>query len=146
MRLPLMLLLLAAVGCGNSRTMQSPNGPSADKPLRETLLGMWTTSTAPEQQESATTLRFLDSGEFHSSAIVRVNGQPLTAEIDGKKQIVRTALTGTWDLEGDTIHVRITQSSIGADFKPFDYKVINATDKRLRLDKDGEILAFFRQD
>jgi hypothetical protein len=147
------ILLLAVLGCsllagcGPTAPTQSPpaaqTGPR-ETPLRAKVVGKWTSTSAPELRDSATTISFLESGEYQGSGLAKVGGQVLTVEKDGKKEPLRVTTSGTWDLEGEEIHVRITQSGLQGNFKPFTYRVQSASEKRLVLDKEGEVIALFR--
>jgi len=147
------VLLVAALaiphltGCGGKTPTPSTSGDDpAEKPLRARIIGKWTTSTAPELQASATTISFLETGEYQSSGLVIVQGQLLTVEKDGKKEPLRVPASGAWDLEGEEIHVRVTEAGLHGKFEPFTYRVLSADEKRLVLDKGGERIALFRME
>jgi hypothetical protein len=63
----------------------------------------------------------------------------------------RLIASGTWELDGDRLHVRITQTN-QPSFKfeePLEYQVISNTDKKLVLKgagEGGELVAMFRED
>jgi hypothetical protein len=139
-------LAIGCGGCDRSRPTQPEPPPLAsEKPLRARVVGKWATSTNPEMAATATTISFLESGEYQATGLFQVGGQPLLMEKDGKKVLISITLSGTWDLDGDTIRVRITQTSLpGGQFAPFTYKVREAGEKRLLMDKDDEEVAVFR--
>jgi hypothetical protein len=94
------------------------------------ILGKWTTSTSPEMNSSRVTFVFLDSGEFQYGSPLSLFGKPATVKISEKEIAVRLNCTGTWELNGDKLRVRITQSnqsSMHID-EPWDYKIISSSD------------------
>ena len=139
-------LLLA--GCQSSPST-SPKPGGSDQPTKSVILGRWTTSTAPEMASSRTTMAFLESGEYQFNSPLLLFGKPVSAKVEGKEVAARLIASGTWDLEGDRLRVRITQTNQSAVKveEPWEYKVISNTDKKLVLEKpDGEIVALFRQE
>jgi hypothetical protein len=93
-------------------------------------------------------MAFLESGEYQLNTPLQLLGKTVTAEVEGKEQVVRLIGSGTWELEGDRLRVRITQTNQpGVKFEePWEYKVTNSTAKKLVLDKGGEIIALFRDE
>jgi hypothetical protein len=93
-------------------------------------------------------MAFLESGEYQYNSPLLLFGNPVTAKVEGKDVAARLIASGTWELNGDRLSVRITQtnqSSLKFD-GPTDYKVIESTDKKLVLKpEDGELLALFRE-
>jgi hypothetical protein len=96
------LLIIALViphlaGCGRETPTPSPGSQSdpGEKPLRARIVGKWITNTDPEQRGSATMISFLETGEFQSSGLAKFNGQTLTVEKDGKKELLRVTMSGS---------------------------------------------------
>jgi len=93
-------------------------------------------------------MAFLESGEFQYNSPLLLFGKTVTVKVEGKEVPARLIASGIWELEGDRLRVRIThtnQPSFKAE-EPWEYKVSNSTEKKLVLDKDGEIFALFRDD
>lgn len=140
---------LVLVGCrGSSDTPGKPKGVDRAE-LPPSIVGKWVTSTAPEAASSRTTMAFLESGEYQYNSPMMLFGKSVTVEVDGKEVAARLIMSGLWELEGDRLHVRITEIN-QPSFKveePWTYKVISRTDKKLVLEKpDGEIVALFREE
>ena len=137
-----------SAGCqGSPGTPPKPGG--SDQPTKSVILGRWTTSTAPEMASSRTTMAFLESGEYQFNSPLLLFGKPVSAKVEGKEVAARLIASGTWDLEGDRLRVRITQTNQSAVKveEPWEYKVISNTDKKLVLEKPGgEIVALFRHE
>jgi hypothetical protein len=97
---------------------------------------------------SRTTMAFLESGEFQYNALLLLFGKPVTAKVEGKEESARFIASGTWELEGERLWVRITQTNqpnVKVE-EPWEYRVISSTDKKLVLEKQGgEIVALFRE-
>jgi hypothetical protein len=80
-----------------------------------------------------------------------VFGKPATVKVEGKEVAARLIASGTWELDGDRLRVRITQTnqpSVKFD-EPLEYKVISSTDKKLVLEgqgEGGEVVALFREE
>jgi hypothetical protein len=96
-------------------------------------------------------MAFLESGEYQYNSPLILFGKPVTATVEGKEVAARLVASGTWELEGDRIRVRITQTnqpSVKFD-EPLEYKVISSTDKKLVLKgqgEGGELVALFREE
>jgi hypothetical protein len=62
-----------------------------------------------------------------------------------KKQIARFNGSGTWELKGDDLRVHVSTANVsGWKAEPWNFKVLELTDKKLVLQKDGEKRAYFR--
>ena len=139
-----------SAGCqGSPGTPPKPGG--SDQPTKSVILGRWTTSTAPEMASSRTTMAFLESGEYQFNSPLLLFGKPVSAKVEGKEVAARLIASGTWDLEGDRLRVRITQTNQpSAKFDtPWEYQVISSTDKKLVLQHQGgkgELVAMFREE
>jgi hypothetical protein len=100
---------------------------------------------------SRTTMAFLESGEYQYNSPLMVFGKPATVKVEGKEVAARLIASGTWELDGDRLRVRITQTnqpSVKFD-EPLEYKVISSTDKKLVLEgqgEGGEVVALFREE
>src|SRR5262245_48160439 len=141
------LAVALGVPCGcseNSRPTSPAPAPVAEETLRSKIVGRWTTSTAPEMAGSASTISFLESGEYRASGVLMVQGQPVMMEKDGKKVPVPSTFSGVWDLSGEEIRVRITQANIQGKFESIVYTIREASAKRLLLDRAGEEIALIR--
>lgn len=141
--------LITCLGCSGRPAPEPGSLPQQNvvpvaATTRSKILGRWTTSTAAEMAGSATVINFLDSGEYQASGPLIIQGRTVTVKKNGKQESVPVNLTGTWDLDGDQIKVKITQVNIQAEFQPFAYKIRDVTEKRLLLDRDGKELALFR--
>jgi hypothetical protein len=135
-------------GCqGSTGTSSKPEG--SGQPAKPSILGRWTTSTSPEMASSRTTMAFLESGELQYNSPLVLFGKPVTAKVEEKEVAARLIASGAWELDGDRLRVRITQTnqpSVRFD-EPWEYKVISSTDKKLVLEKPGgEIVALFREE
>ncbi len=142
-----LICFFLAIGC--HRSSSSPVTSAPDQPTAKTpLLGRWTSSTAPEMASSRATMAFLESGEYQYNAPMMLFGKPVTAKVDGKDVAARLIASGTWKLDGDQLRVQITQCNQPAvEFnEPWVYKVINSSDKKLELEKDGKLIALFREE
>jgi hypothetical protein len=134
---------------GSSGTPSKAEG--SDQPAKPSILGRWTTSTSPEMASSRTSMAFLESGEYQYSSPLLLFGKPVTAKVEGKDVRARLIASGTWQLDGDRLHVRIMQTnqpSVKFD-EPQEYKVISSTDKKLVLKgqgEGGELVAMFREE
>jgi hypothetical protein len=141
---------LLFAGCQGSTGTPSKAGGS-DRPAKASILGRWTTSTSPEMASSRTTMAFLESGEYQYNSPLMVFGKPATVKVEGKEVAARLIASGTWELDGDRLRVRITQTnqpSVKFD-EPLEYKVISSTDKKLVLEgqgEGGEVVALFREE
>jgi hypothetical protein len=141
-------LLLA--GCqGSTGTPSKPEG--SGQPAKPSILGRWTTSTSPEMALSRTTMAFLESGEYQYNSPLMLFGKPVTVKVEGKEVAARLIASGTWELDGDRLRVRITQTNQpSVKFpEPVEYQVISHTDKKLVLQgqgEGGELLAMFREE
>jgi hypothetical protein len=95
-------------------------------------------------------MAFLESGEFQYNSPLILFGKPVTANVEGKEVAARLIASGVWELEGDRLHVRITQTNQPSVkvTEPWEYKVISSTDKKLVLEKQdgGVLVALFRED
>lgn len=94
-------------------------------------------------------MKFQESGEWESSGIVKFEDRPLTKTVDGKEQVIRATLSGSWELNGDQLRVKTTQSTI----TPFrgeahNYKILELTATKLVLvldrQKDSATSTWFR--
>jgi hypothetical protein len=132
------------VGCAGSTSRPSNGGVSGNE-AKPSLLGKWSSSTSPDLAVSATSMKFLVSGEWQFSGPLLIGGKPATAKIDGKDQPVPLTASGTWELKDDQLGVSITQTNVPS-FKaePWTYKVVEVTDRKLVLDKEGEKTTLFR--
>jgi hypothetical protein len=95
------------------------------------------------------TIAFLDSGEYQVNSPLLLFGKPVTAKVEGKEVPARLIASGSWELEGNRIRVRISQTNQpNVKFEePFEYKVLSNTNKKLELEQqNGEILALFREE
>ena len=94
-------------------------------------------------------MAFLESGEYQVNSPLLLFGKPVTAKVEGKEAPARLIASGSWELEGNRLRVRITQTnqpSIKFE-EPYEYKVISNTDKKLELEQqNGEVLALFREE
>ena len=138
-------------GCrGSSGTTQTAGKPGEH--AKAAILGRWTTSTSPDMASSRTTMAFLESGEFQYNSPLMLFGKPVTATVEGKEVAARLIASGIWELEGDRLRVRITQTnqpSFKPGEEPWEYKVISSTDKKLVLERQGEgggLVALFREE
>ncbi len=94
-------------------------------------------------------MAFLESGEFQYNSPLLLFGKPVSAKVEGKEVAARLIASGVWELEGDRLHVRITQTNQpSVKFEePWVYKVMSNTDKKLVLEKeDGDVVALFREE
>jgi hypothetical protein len=96
-------------------------------------------------------MAFLESGEFQTSQPLILFGKPVTAKIEGKEVAARLVGSGIWTLEGDRLHIRITQTNQpSVKFEePLEYKVISSTEKKLLIEGQGEggsLVALFRDE
>jgi hypothetical protein len=93
-------------------------------------------------------MAFLESGEYQLNTPLQLLGKTVTAKVEGKEHVVRLIGSGTWELEGDRLRVRITQTNQpSVTFEePWAYQVTDSTAKKLVLDKGGEIIALFRDE
>jgi hypothetical protein len=133
-------------GCSGNASQTGKSGPSATAPF----LGKWTTSTSPDMASSRTTMAFLESGEFQFASPFYLFGKPVTVKISEKEVAARLNCSGSWELNGDKLRVRITQTnqpSLHVD-EPWDYKVISSSGKKLELEKqsDGQRVVLFRDE
>ena len=135
---------LAVLGC--SLLLAGCRGSSG---TAASIVGKWTTSTSPEAASSRTTMAFLESGEYQYASPMMLFGKPVTAKTEGKDVAARVVMSGLWQLDGDRLHVKITeinQPSIKIT-EPWTYNVVSCTGKKLVLKKqDGEIVALFREE
>src|SRR5262249_28088179 len=152
-----MVFAVIALGCsvllggchGSTGNASKPDGSS--QPTKPSILGRWTTSTSPEMVPSRTTMAFLESGEYQYNSPLLLFGKPVTAKVEGKEVAARLIASGTWELDGDRLRVRITQTnqpSVKFD-EPLEYQVISNTDKKLVLKgqgEGGELVAMFREE
>jgi hypothetical protein len=94
-------------------------------------------------------MAFLESGEYQYNSPLLLFGQPVIAKVEGMQVAARLIASGTWELEGDRLRVRITQTnqpSIKFE-EPYEYKIISYTDKKLVVEqRNGEVLALFREE
>jgi hypothetical protein len=96
-------------------------------------------------------MAFLESGEFQYSSPLKLFGKPVTAKVEGKDVAARLIASGAWELEGDRLRVRITQTnqpSVEVN-EPWEYQVTSITDKKLVLKgqgEDGQLVALFREE
>ena len=138
---------LLALGC--SVLLAGCQG--ARERAKHSILGRWTTSTSPQLASTRTTMAFLESGEYQYSSPLLFLGKPVTAKVEGKEVAARLIASGTWELDGDQLRVRITQTNQpSAKFDtPWEYQVISSTDKKLVLQHQGgkgELVAMFREE
>jgi hypothetical protein len=94
-------------------------------------------------------MAFLESGEYQLNTQLLLFGKPATAKVEGKEVPVRLVASGTWEMAGNRVRVRITQTNQpSVKFEePYEYKVISHTDKKLELEQqNGEVLALFREE
>jgi hypothetical protein len=145
------LLVVLAFGAGAVSVwyyMKNERGTRPAGLSKQAVFGTWSTSTSPEMATNRTTMAFLESGEFQLNSLLLLFGKPVTAKVEEKEVAARFIASGTWELEGDRLWVRITQTN-QPNFKveePWEYKVISSTDKKLVLEKQGgEIVALFRE-
>jgi len=142
-------LISAVLALGCSVLLASCSG--ARERAKPSILGRWTTSTSPELASTRTTMAFLESGEYQYNSPLLFLGKPVTAKVEGKEVAARLSASGTWELDGDRLRVRITQTNQpSAKFdKPWEYQVISSTDKKLVLQlqgEKGELVALFREE
>lgn len=131
-----LVCLVFLAGCPSSST--TPPKPS--------VLGKWATSTLPEGASTREAWTFLDSGEWQFSGPMKLAGQFLTAEIEGKKQILNLTGSGTWELNGDRLSLAMTQTNVPSlNSDPIEMKVVSLGEKKLVVQQqDGQSLTFFR--
>ena len=94
-------------------------------------------------------MAFLESGEYQFNSPLLLFGKPVTAKVEGKEVPARLIASGSWDLEGNRLRVRITQTNQpSVKFEePYEYKVISNTDRKLELEQQNrEVLALFREE
>jgi hypothetical protein len=94
-------------------------------------------------------MAFLESGEYQVNSPLLLFGKPVTAKVEGKQVHARLIASGSWELEGSRLRVRITQTNQpSVKFEePYEYKVVSNTDKKLELEQqNGEALALFREE
>jgi hypothetical protein len=95
-------------------------------------------------------MAFLESGEFQYNSPLMLFGKPVTASVEGKEVAARLIASGIWELDGDRLRVRITQTNQPSVTvtEPWEYKVISSSDKKLVLEKQsgGELVALFREE
>lgn len=141
-----LIVCWSLTGCAGQGNPSAPASKS-DSKAKPAIVGSWSSSTSPEMAASAHTMTFLESGEWQSSSPALFEGRPLTAKIDGKEQVIRGTVGGTWDMNGDQLRVHITQSNI-AGFKPdadhSTYQVIEITERKLILQKEAHKETLFR--
>ena len=94
---------------------------------------------------------FCPRSEAQYSSPLLFLGKPVTAKVEGKEVAARLIASGTWELDGDQLRVRITQTNQpSAKFDtPWEYQVISSTDKKLVLQHQGgkgELVAMFREE
>ena len=99
---------------------------------------------------SRTTMVFLESGEYQYDSPFYLFGKPVTVKLSEKEVAARLSCSGTWELNGDKLRVRITQTSqpsVHVD-EPWDYKIISSSDKKLEFEKepDGQRVVLFREE
>lgn len=136
--------LLLASGCGARPSTPSASDREAERP---TLVGHWSTSTDPQQAATATTMKFLASGEWHGTAPFELAGKLITAKTDGKDEIVTIRTSGSWQLDDDQLTIEVSQSTPPAiNFsEPLQFAVAERTDEKLVLKpKKGERIILFR--
>jgi hypothetical protein len=121
----------------------SHQAPIGDETLRSKIVGTWTTTTAPGPWKT-TTVAFLESGEYHASRPLLVNGIPIVHPQGGEKIPVQNEATGTWDLVGENIHIHVTHATMQGSLGFFALNVKGAGDNRLSLDRAGEKLGLTR--
>ncbi|MBI3865743.1 MAG: hypothetical protein HY290_28040 [Planctomycetia bacterium] len=112
--------------------------------LRPQIVGHWTTNPDPEMWRTAISFAFLESGRYEQSQLVLIAGMALMTERDGKKSLASSTVEGTWELVGDEIRVRATQSTDHDSIEPFSYRVRYADGLSMRLEHAGEELDLFR--
>jgi hypothetical protein len=94
-------------------------------------------------------MAFLESGEYQLNTQLQLFGKPVTVNVEGKEVPARLVASGTWEVEGTRLRVRITQTNQpSVKFEePYEYKVISNTAKKLELQQqNGEVLALFREE
>jgi hypothetical protein len=94
-------------------------------------------------------MAFLESGEYQFNSPLLLFGKPVTAKVEGKEVPARLIASGSWELEGNRLRVRITQTNQpSVKFEePYEYKVISNTDRKLELEQQNrEVLALFREE
>jgi hypothetical protein len=134
---------LLFVGCQGSSGIPTKHKES------DSFVGKWTTSTAPEMASSRTTMGFLESGEYQYKTPLILFGKPVTAKVEGKEVAAELKGSGLWELNGDRLRVRITQTNQPSITftEPWEYKIISRTDKKLVLEEDGgKLIALFRDE
>jgi hypothetical protein len=93
------------------------------------------------------TMTFLESGEYQYGGPLLLFGKRVTGTVDGKEVAARLNASGVWDVKGDRLRARITQTdqqSISFE-EPWDYKILNIDRKKLILEtEDGKVVALFR--
>jgi hypothetical protein len=145
---PFVALACAVLLAGCSGNPSQPGKPTPSGSAQ--ILGKWTTSTAPEMKSSRQTWVFLESGEYQYGSPLYLFGKPVTAKISEKEVAARLNCTGTWELNGDKLRVRITQSNQSSMHfdEPWDYKIISSSDKKLELEKepDSQRVVLFREE
>src|SRR5262245_15593783 len=85
---------LSLGGCSKGPKPTGHDSAAPEAPLRPKIVGKWTTSTALAVAGSATTITFLESGEYQASGVLTVQGQPLMMEKDGRKVPVPSTVSG----------------------------------------------------
>ena len=93
---------------------------------------------------------FLESGEVQVRGQYELFGKPVTVKISEKEVAARLNCSGTWELNGDKIQIRITQTNQpGVHFDaPWAYKILSSSDKKLELETEpeGQRLVLFRDE
>jgi hypothetical protein len=117
---------------------------AVDTTLRSKIIGKWTSCAAPEQKRTATTVTFLESGEYHASRLLTVNGIPIVDTQCGEKVLFQNQMSGTWDLVSDEVHIRVTQATVQDTLGPFVLTVEDAGENRSLFDRGGKEIALFR--
>jgi len=120
-----------------------PTG-AVDSTLRSKIIGKWTTSTAPEQKRSATTVTFLETDEYHASRPLTAAGTPIYDVQDGKRILLQNQASGTWKLVGGEINIRVTQATVQDTPGSFVMNVQEAGENWLVLDRSGKTIVLFR--
>ncbi len=132
-------------GCSKDEG-RPPAPPVPKKPAGPSLVGEWTTSSAPELAESASTMRFLATGELYVSGPLKLLGKTATYKDEaGKERIAPFRGSGTWTREGDRLTTHVSQANV-PDWRsdPSTSRIVKLTDGQLVLDSGGEVRNFFR--
>jgi hypothetical protein len=138
---------LLLVGC--QRSSGIPTKPKESDRASDSIVGRWTTSTSPEMASSRTNMAFLESGEYQFRTPLILFGKPVTAKVEGKEVAAELKGSGLWELNGERIRVRVTQTNQPSITfpDPWEYKIISRSAKKLVLEEEGgKIIALFREE